>query len=144
HGGALDAANPLNAVVTDYPGLHLVTAVVAGATGGSVLVTGTVVVVLARIAGCLAVYLLAERLVRAPGTALLAVVVFVANPAYAFFDAQYSYESLAAPIVAVVLVAATRGAYVAAGVLTAFVTVTHHGSSYVLAAILVAMLLADL
>lgn len=143
HGGALDAANPLNAVVADYPGLHLVTAILSGVTGGSVLVTGTVVVVLARIAGCLAVYLLAERLVRSPGTALLAVVVFVANPAYVFFDAQYSYESLAAPLVAVTLVAATRGAYGAAGILTAFVTLTHHGSSYVLAGILVVVVLVD-
>ncbi len=144
HGGALDAANPLNAVVADYPGLHLVTAILAGATGGSVLVAGTVVVVLARVAGCLAVCLLAERLVRSPGAALLAVVVFVANPAYVFFDAQYSYESLAAPLVAVALVAATRGAYVAAGILTAFVTVTHHGSSYVLAGVLVVVVLVDL
>jgi hypothetical protein len=144
HGGSLGAANPLNAVVTDYPGLHLVTAVVAGATGGSVLVTGSLLVVLARVAGCLAVYLIAERLVRSPGAALLAVIVFVANPAYVFFDAQYSYESLAAPLVAVVLVAVTRGAFVPAAILTALVTVTHHGSSYVLAAILVVIVLADL
>jgi hypothetical protein len=142
--GALWAANPLNAVVTDYPGLHLVTGIVAGVTGGSVLVTGTVVIVLARIAGCLAVYLIAERLVRSPGAALLAVVVFVANPAYVFFDAQYSYESLAAPLVAVALVAATRAASVPAAILIALVTVTHHGSSYLLAAVLVTIVLVDL
>jgi len=144
HGGSLGAVNPLNAVVSDYPGLHLVTAVYAGASGGPLLVTGTLLIVLTRVAGCLAMYLIAERLVRTPGAALLAVVVFVANPAYVFFDAQYSYESLAAPLVAVVLAAAMRGAYVAAAILTALVTVTHHGSSYVLAAVFVAILLADL
>jgi hypothetical protein len=87
-GAALFGNNPLNRVVTDYPGLHALTATVSAVTGGSPFTAGSAVVVLARVAGCLAVFVLAERLVPAPGAALLAVVVFVANPAFIFFDAQ--------------------------------------------------------
>lgn len=150
-GAGLFAANPLNRIVADYPGLHAVTATVASATGGSVFTTGNLLIVLVRVAGCLAVFGLAERLLRAPGAALLAVVVFVANPAFAFFDAQYAYESLASPLVAVVLLLALRLAdptapaprpvFVAAATLTVLVGVTHHGSSYVLAVLLAVILL---
>jgi hypothetical protein len=153
-GSALFAANPLNKVVADYPGLHAVTAALSAVTGGSVFATGTVVILVARIAGALAVYLLAERILRSSAAGLLAVVVFVANPAFAFFDAQFAYESLAAPLVAVVLVLALRlagdepdedrdaaatGAALAAVALAVSlaVVVTHHGSAYVLAVLLV-------
>jgi hypothetical protein len=137
-GGDLFAVNPLNKVVGDYPGLHVVTAALSGATGGSVFAAGAVVILAARVAGCLAVFLLAERVHREPAANLLAVVVFAANPAFAFFDAQYAYESLAAPLVAVVLLLAVRRreGFVAALVLSLAVTVTHHGSSYLLAGLL--------
>ena len=54
-------------------------------------------------------FLLAERIVRAPAAALLAAVVFMANPAFMFFDAQFAYESLALPLVMVVLLLAFFG-----------------------------------
>jgi hypothetical protein len=123
-----------------------------------VFASGNLVILAVRCAGCLAVFLLAERLARAawapkpPAVALLAVVVFAANPAFAFFDAQFAYESLASPLVAVVLLVAVRledsgrpwGMAALAAGLTSLVVVTHHGSSYVLAGLLVLMVLARL
>jgi hypothetical protein len=158
HGARLFADNPLNRVVSDYPGLHAVTSALAAVTGGSVFATGNLVMLAIRAAGCLAVFLLAERLARAAwapmptAMALFAVVVFAANPAFAFFDAQFAYESLASPLVAVVLLLAVRlddagprwGAAGIAAVLTALVVLTHHGSSYVLAGLLAAIVLARL
>jgi hypothetical protein len=173
-GARLFAANPLNRAVADYPGLHAITAALATVTGGSVFTVGNLLILAVRIAGCLAVYLIAARFApdhrsRPAGGArlgLLAVVVFVANPAFTFFDAQFAYESLAAPLVAVVLLLALRLAdpadadadaadpadpadaeprwrlAVAAMGLTGLVVVTHHGSAYVLAAVLVVMVLA--
>ena len=146
-GGRLFAENTLNKVVADYPGLHLLTAGTAELTGGSVFVAGTLVVLTARLAGLVAGYLLAERLFRSPGAGLMAVLLFAANPTFAFFDAQFSYESLALPLVALVLLVALSPAGgrlpVAVPILlTLAVVVTHHASSYVLAAVLVAVALA--
>jgi hypothetical protein len=152
-GSPLFAENPLNRVVADYPGLHAATAALAAATGGTVFEAGNLVVLLARAAGCVAIFLLAERLVRAPAAALLAVLVFVANPAFAFFDAQYAYESLASPLVAVALLLALNLAAPAVGqtavltaatVLSGLVVLTHHGSAYMLAGLLVLVVLGQL
>jgi hypothetical protein len=146
-GGQLFAENALNKVVGDYPGLHLLTAGTAGLTGGSVFAAGTLVVLVARLAGCVAGYLLAERLFQSPGAALMAVLLFAANPTFAFFDAQFSYESLALPLVALVLLAALspdqeQWPVAVPILLTLAVVVTHHASSYVLAAVLAAVAVA--
>jgi hypothetical protein len=156
HGARLFADNPLNRVVADYPGLHSATAAIAAVTGSDVFAAGNLLILAIRAAGCLAVFLLAERFARAAWApspalvALFAVVVFAANPAFAFFDAQFAYESLAAPLVAVVLLLAVRlddteqrwAVAAAALVLGALVVVTHHGSSYLLAGLLVTIVLA--
>jgi hypothetical protein len=146
-GGRLFAENALNKVVGDYPGLHLLTAATSGLTGGSVFVAGTLAVLAARLAGCVAAYLLAERLFRSPGAGLMTVVLFAANPTFGFFDAQFAYESLALPLIAVVLLLALSSAKEQVPVavpilLTLAVVVTHHVSSYVLAAVLAAVALA--
>jgi hypothetical protein len=150
-GDHLFAGNVLNKIVADYPGLHALTAVVASTTGVSVFAAGNAVILAARVTNCLAVFLLARSTLRAPGAALVAVAVFAANPAFAFFDAQYAYESLALPLVSVVLVLALRLAppratdavptFAAALALALAVIVTHHGSSYVLAGLLVLIIL---
>jgi len=153
-GEPLFGANALNRIVPDYPGLHALTAALSAATGGSVFEAGNLVVLIARVVGGLAVLLLARRVValgragllRRDGepAALLAAVVFLANPAFMYFDAQYSYQSLAFPLVCVVLLLALRlgdfeggaAAFVAAVPLALAVVVIHHGSSYLLAGLL--------
>jgi hypothetical protein len=145
-GGALLAENPLNRVVAFYPGLHAVTAALAAATGWSVVTAGAVVAVAAHCLSGAAVYLLAERLLGRPRVALVAAAVFMANPAFFYFDAQFAYETLALPLVCVAVMlalgldgASPRRRRVQAGAAAAVVVavaVTHHASSYVLAAVL--------
>jgi hypothetical protein len=148
-GHALLGQNPLNKAVAFYPGLHAVTAAVAAATGWSVFTAGNVVTVGAHCLSGAAVYLLAERLLGRPRTALLAALVFMANPAFLYFDAQFAYESLALPLVCVALMLALRlpdagwrerpVLLAATAAVTVAVVVTHHASSYVLAGILAAV-----
>jgi len=116
-------------------------------TGGSLFVAGSLVVLAARLAGCLAGYLLAERLFRSPGAGLAGVLLFAANPTFGFFDAQFSYETLALPLIGIVLLLELspgdqRWPVAVPILLTLAVVVTHHASSYVLAAILAAVALA--
>jgi hypothetical protein len=75
------------------------------------------------------------------------VLLFAANPTFAFFDAQFSYESLALPLVALILhvtlsPAGERLPVAVPILLTLAVVVTHHASSYVLAAVLAAVVVA--
>ena len=145
-GGALFAENPLNRVVPFYPGLHAVTAALAAATGWSVVTAGAVVALVAHCLSVAALYLLAERLLGRPRVALVAAAVFMANPAFFFFDAQFAYETLALPLVCVAVMLALRLGDAsggrrrplagAAAAVVAAVAVTHHASSYVLAGVL--------
>jgi hypothetical protein len=145
-GAELLGENPLNRAVGFYPGLHGVTGALAALTGWSVFTAGNVVTVAAHVLSGGAVYLLAARLLGRPRVALLAAGVFMANPAYFYFDAQFSYETLALPLVSVVLLLALslpairKRARLPVAVLAALaigaVAVTHHASSYVLAGIL--------
>ncbi|MDQ1657221.1 MAG: hypothetical protein QOD41_2304, partial [Cryptosporangiaceae bacterium] len=147
-GHRLLAPNSLNKVVADYPGLAALSAATAAATGSPVFAAGNIVILVARACGCLAMFLLAERIVRAPAAALLAAVIFMANPAFMFFDAQFAYESLALPLVTVVLLLAMRVVpsdsahrtplLIAALLLAGAVVITHHSSSYLLTALLLA------
>jgi Family of unknown function (DUF6541) len=146
-GHALLGENPLNKAVAFYPGLHAVTAAVAAATGWSVFTAGNVVTVGAHCLSGAAVYLLAEQPLGRPRTALLAALVFMANPAFLYFDAQFAYETLALPLACVTVLLAvrlpgtagrTRSALAgAAGATILAVVVTHHATSYMLAGILV-------
>lgn len=144
-GSGLWNTNPVTPAVAYYPGLHLVTGAVSRITGMSLFATGNLVVVLARVAGCLALYLLAERLLHRPRVAFVAVLVYAANPAFFFFDAQFAYESLALPLV--IVVTALAGLQITSTdqprwflgfslIIGIAVIVTHHASSYVLLGIL--------
>ena len=145
-GHALLAENPLNNVVASYPGLHAVTAALAAATGCSAFVAGNVVAVVAHCLSGAALYLLAERLLGRPRLALLAALVFMANPAFFYFDAQFSYETLALPLACVALMLALRlpgtvprqrpALLAATAAVVLAVVVTHHASAYVLTGVL--------
>jgi hypothetical protein len=148
-GSSLLAENPLNKAVGFYPGLHAVTGALAGLTGWPVTTAGNIVAIVAHVLSVAAVQLLAARLLGSPRRGLLAALVFTANPAFFYFDAQFAYETLALPLVCVVFmlvlrlaeghpkpVARALAGSIALGI--AGVTVTHHASSYVLAGILAA------
>jgi hypothetical protein len=97
--GALYHANPIIAVTARYPGLEAVTAAVVSTTGLSVFASGAIVLGAARIALVLALFMIFERLTGSARVASIAGVVYLTNPNFLFWSAQFSYESLALPLV---------------------------------------------
>jgi hypothetical protein len=144
HDNAILAATPA------YPGLESVTAALASLSGLSIYGAGLIVIGTARLLIVLALFLLVERLLGSSRAAGIAVAVYAANSNFAFFSAQFSYESLALPLLVVVFFAYAewresefRRTYAAAVVLLTFaVVVTHHLTSYALAATLLAVAIA--
>ena len=143
------APNPDIPIAQYYPGLHILTAALSSTTGLSVFAAGNIVSVWAHVVTCLAVYGICRCFTRRPGMALNAVVLFAANPAFFYFDAQFSYETLGIAFYTVILLSCIRIATSLArlpwaeicliGLLTATLVITHHMTSYLLAATLVAL-----
>jgi hypothetical protein len=143
---ALFGSNAILAVTPHYPGLEAVTAALASLSGLSTLVSGLVVVGAARLLLVLALYLLFERISGSALVAGLASLVYAASPNFLYFSAQFSYESLAVPLAAMAVLAAAhvaasadseRRAWILIGALVvAAAVVTHHLTSYALAAFL--------
>lgn len=133
-GASLFSFNPLNPVIAHYPVLPLVTAGVSELTTLSLFQAGNLVIIAARIAlgvSLLYVYYVILRRVR---LAAIAVLLYGANPAFLFFDAQFAYESLAVPLAAVAFAlllagaksARFRNASFAAGLVVVMVIVPTH------------------
>jgi len=126
-----------------YPGLEIVTVALVQ-LGVPLFVAGSAVVAAAKVLISLALFHLFEEAGASPRLAGLASVLYMANPGYLFFDAQFSYESLALPFAAAALFALARlqngrltaGMMMVAVLSIAAVVVTHHLTSYFLAAIL--------
>ena len=145
----LYSANPTLAATPSYPGLESVTAALSSLSGLSTYGSGLIVIGVARLLIVVALFLLVERVLGSPRAAGLAVAVYAANSNFVFFSAQFSYESLALPLLVVVLFAYgewrasgsfERFAYSSAIFLLIFAVVTtHHLTSYALAITLVAL-----
>lgn len=95
--------NPLIPTSALYPGLEIVTTAIAELSGLSVFVSGTIVMAISRflmIASLFYIYGAISGSYRLGGMASL---IYLTNPSYMFFNAQYSYESLAIPLAAFIL-----------------------------------------
>lgn len=143
--GRLLAENPLLVPSPSYPGLEVVTVAVNGLTGLSVFHSGLLVVGVARILTVVGIFLLIETLSRSSRAAGLGAAIYMANPSFLFFDAAFSYESLAIGLAVVGLWAAVKAARasevravyaVGAVVAIAGTAMTHHLTSLALAAAL--------
>jgi hypothetical protein len=77
-----------------YPGLEVVTQPLVRA-GLSVWEAGVLVIGVARLLTVLALYLFIERIGGSARVAGVATLIYMANPSFLFFDAQFAYESLA-------------------------------------------------
>lgn len=153
--GSLFHDNPILRVTPQYPGLETVTAALASLSGVSTFVAGTIVVGAARLMLMLALFLLFEAVGGSARVASLAAVLYAANPNFLYFDAQFSYESLALPLVVVVLYGlvrwmrtpTSRGEFLGIGALclmTLAIVMTHHMSSYALTAFALALVVVHL
>jgi hypothetical protein len=146
--GSLFGTNSILPITPNYPGLESVTAAFASMTGLTSFAAGTVVVGVARLVLMLALFLFFEEVSGSARIAGLAGVLYAANPNFLFFDAQFSYESLALPLVIAALFVTARWMRLPKGrarlswavvfaLLTLAIVITHHMSSYALAFFLV-------
>lgn len=137
--------NPLLPVAGQYPGLPGLTAMLVQITGVPVPTAGLIVIGIARFVLMLSLFLLVESLSGSPRAASIACVVYAANPNFLYWDAQFSYESLALALAFLVLFIVHRRSIASGGIAVSLlaavaivaVVITHHLSSYTLAAALV-------
>lgn len=143
--GHLFNDNSILPVTPLYPGLHIVTATVAGITGLTDFAAALIVIGAARVMLLLSIFMLVEATLRSAQVASLAVILYTANSNFLYWTAQFAYESLALPLAGIILFAiiiharwrdAPRGVLLTAGALIPAVIVTHHLTSYALAALL--------
>ncbi len=90
--GHLFQKNPLLPVAHLYPGLANVTDALVRVGRFSIFEAGVLVLAAARIVLILALYLFYEEASRSARIAGLAVLLYMANPNFVFFDAQFAYE----------------------------------------------------
>ena len=144
--------NPILPVTPSYPGLEGATSALMTITGLSSYWSGAVVVAVARLSLMAGLFLLFSRISGSARTAGLATAIYTANFNFLYWGTQFSYESLSLPIFVVVLMAiAERSAtprewardWIAPIVLgISAIVVTHHLTSYALAAFIAGLALA--
>lgn len=145
--GHLFKENSLLPVSPLYPGLELVTTAVANLTGLSIFGAGVIVIGVARVALALAVYLFYEQVGGSVRVAGMAAAIYMGNPHFVIFDAQFAYESLGLAFLLTILVAILRrqrdrvsarlGLNVATTLCLCSLVATHHATSYVTAGFLI-------
>jgi hypothetical protein len=143
---ALFGPNSLLPISPRYPGLENVTTALVELADVSVFVAGHAVILAARILLVLTLFLLIERASGSARLAGLAVLVYMSNPHFVYFNAQFAYESLALPLTAFTLygvalrteargrVAVLLTVLIVLGIVA--VVVTHHVSSFAMTAFL--------
>lgn len=138
--GHLFSLNSMLPVSPYYPGLEIVTAAISSTTGLSAFQSGVIVAITAHFVMVLALYLFYEHITNSSRMASIALMIYMANPHFLFFDTIYSYETLALPLaILMVYILARYGnadknhrwIIVAAWIVLAAVTVTHHMTDYI-------------
>lgn len=140
--GRLFGMNPVIPVASLYPGLGLPVTVISQVTGIPPFESGIIVIGIARIVMMLSLYEFFRFAVRSGRVAAIGVALYAGNPNFVYFTAQFSYESLALPLLCFTLFLLTLSSredrpwtYTimasAAGLTT---VMTHHVTSYMLAA----------
>jgi hypothetical protein len=146
-------SNPILEVTPYYPGMEGATSAIASISGLSTYVSGTILIAAARLTLMASLFFLFRRISGSPRTAGLGTAIYAGNFNFFFYGAQYSYESLALPLLlfALMLLAEReqrplremRQWAVPLGLGLAAIVVTHHLTSYATAGVLVALAIAD-
>jgi hypothetical protein len=144
--GHLFRENPLLPISSFYPGLEIAASAISSLTGLSVFGSGIVLLSVVRLVFVLALYLFYEHVIKSARVAGLATMLYMANPHFLLFEAQFGYESLALPLAIFVLfvlvlrcyvpVSRQRGLTLAMCLGLGAVVITHHITSYLLVALL--------
>ena len=145
--GQVFTPNTLLGVSPYYPGLELATTALSNVAGIPIFMSGIIVLVAARLVFLVSLFFFFAMISGNTRVAGIACLVYMTNPKFLYFNAQFSYESLALPLAALVLyLLARRGrsgparwlglSVIALVTLPAMVT-THHVTSLMFAGFLV-------
>ncbi len=138
--GHLFRENALLPVSPLYPGLEIVTNAFSKLSGLSTFNAGVVVAGVARLVMILSLFMLNEQITGSARIAGIATILYMTNPHFLFFDALFSYESLALPLATFVLFAMARHEALDSGrhwmtltawIVLAAVVVTHHLTDFI-------------
>jgi hypothetical protein len=142
-GHALFGRNPVLPVTPSYPGLEGATSALTTMTGLSTFGAGILLLGAARLVLVIAIFLLFWTVSGSHRVAGLGTAIYAGNANFVYFGAQYSYESLALPLLICVLACVAywwrspaRAWWLPIGLGTAAVVVTHHLTSFALTAAL--------
>jgi hypothetical protein len=150
--GSLFEKNPILEVTPYYPGLEAATTALMKLTGLSIYPAGIVLVGVARLVMLASLFLLFERVSGSARAAGLGVGIYAGNFNFLYWSAQYSYESLALPLLLLTMMALSEreaspqeawrawGAPILLAI--AAIAVTHHLTSYAMVGFLLALALA--
>lgn len=94
----------------NFPGVELVTSALYHLSGLTLWIAALVVAAAAHVALLTGIYVLVKDAASSSRAGALAALVYSLNPSWLIFDAQFSYETLAIPMLVWVLVFALRGA----------------------------------
>jgi hypothetical protein len=145
-------SNPILEATPYYPGLEGAASALMKLTGLSAYAAGVVLVGAARLLLVASLFLLFQRVSGSARAAGLGVAIYAGNFNFLYWGAQFSYESLALPLLLMAMMALaereaaprqalrTWGAPVVLAMMA--IVVTHHLTSYATAALLVALSLA--
>lgn len=144
--GGLYGDNLLLPVSADYPALTVVTVALSKLTGLGLFTCAVTIIGLAKVSLAVAIFVVFERVTGSARIAGVAALLYSAHSNYVFWSAQYSYESLSVPLMAIAILcvaarapqASERSAqWSALGCIMAVaVAITHHLTSYALVVLL--------
>jgi hypothetical protein len=134
--------NALLPISPFYPGLESATTALVNLTGLSIVAAGSIIVLTARVIMLLGLFLLYERVSGSVRTAGIGTLIYMGSSTFLYFDAQFSYESLALPLAIMALLMLFRrgiheqkwraGWNVLIAVTAFAVVATHHVTTYML------------
>lgn len=146
---ALFGQNTLLPISASYPGLEGGTSALMFLTGMSSFGAGTIVIAVAQLTLMVALFTLFMAESGSWRVAGLGAAAYAGNSNFLYFGAMFSYESLALPLLVVLLAtialranvdgAPRRGLAVLGAILMAGLTVTHHLTMYILDGILLVL-----
>jgi hypothetical protein len=138
--------NSMLPVSPHFPGLELATAGLHWLTGLPLFVCQVLVVASARVTFAAALFLLASRVGRSPTAGAVAVLLYAASSQFYFFNAQFSYQTVAIAMVMAAFYLLTRvfdsprewpwAPLVSVQVCLAALAITHHLTSWIMLAVL--------
>ena len=151
--GELFKNNPVLPVSPYYPGMENIVSALNKIGGLDVYWAGVIVIGMGRIVFVISLYMFYRRVSGSEQLAGISTLLYMANPGFLFFDAMFSYESLALPFAGLALFAVTRWLYgrnsqpfsltLVMAIAMGAVIVTHHITTYVMLGIVTLWAIVD-